>query len=81
MSKLTKHQIRVLEILREGGRLFQFEFPLEYSLDDKDDNTLRFRRDTFKAIEDFIEVAERPALGACVYGLSDIGREFLNSKQ
>ena len=67
--KLTQYQKQVIEELKNGGKIFEFDFPIEYGFDDSDGNSLPFRKDTFRALNDsgLIEVSERPSLTCRVY--------------
>lgn len=78
---LTSYQKRILLELALGGKIFEFENPLEYGFDDVDQNSYKFRKDTFDTLKskNLIDIVEIPALGCNIYGLSKKGEHFLST--
>lgn len=78
-GRLTRYQKRILFELAMGGKIFAFDFPLEYGFDDVDGNSYPFRKDTFDILNSkgLIEVSERPSLTCQIYGLSKKGEHYL----
>lgn len=81
MVRINKHQKEILNILKNGGKLFHFE-DCTFGLDDIDGNILRFNKKTFEKLYKlkYIQIVERPALNIDIWGLSENGLKFLNKK-
>jgi hypothetical protein len=79
MPRLTNYQKRILYELAMGGKIFAFDFPLEYGFDDVDGNSYQFRKDTFQVLlkKDLIQVVERPSISVQIYGLTKNGESYL----
>jgi hypothetical protein len=75
---ISKVQLQVLKTLKEGGRMFKYNTGDSF-LDDKDDNTLELRPQTFDLLKEkeLIQIVRRPAIGTFIYGLSQKGIEVL----
>jgi hypothetical protein len=76
MKKLSSTQIRTIEILNKGGKIFCFDDG-DIGMDDCDGNTLNFRGSTFDVLFRYklIDIVEKPALGVEIYGLSELGKK------
>ena len=79
IPKLTNYQKRILFELAMGGKIFAFDFPLEYGFDDVDGNSYQFRKDTFQVLlkKELIDVIERPTISVQIYGLTKKGENYL----
>jgi len=77
--KVTEYQKKILYELDRGGKIFAFDFPVEYGFDDVDGNSFAFRKDTFRNLENsgLISVSDRPSLTCTVYGISENGLAVL----
>lgn len=75
---LTMHQVDVMCILSEGGKIFSFDDGT-VGLDDWEGNSLHFRKDTFEKLlkHNLIYHTETPALGCEIYEISERGHLFL----
>ena len=79
-TRLTRYQKRVLFELAMGGKIFAFDFPVEYGFNDVDGNSYPFRKDSFDILLDngFIQVCERPSLTCQIYGLSKKAEAYIS---
>lgn len=75
---LTYTQNKVLEELKDGGKVFLFEDG-SVGLDNYRGDTLKFRKTTFNflLINNLIEIDYKPSLGVEVYKISNDGKVIL----